>query len=110
MSYRLDDTAEAIAKEYRRIKGEYLYRKDIFNGDDELVQAIKYLLTMRMGVVDKTFLILYAECGSYRKMSEILHISHSSCAKIMKPIIEKIRNDRHIQNIVTSRCPRGLRY
>ena len=109
MSYRVEDTAEAVVREYNRIKRDYLYRDDIFDADDELVRAIKYILTTRLSIVDKTFLIIYAECGAYRKMGEILHISHSSCAKIMKPIIDKIRNDRHIQDIVTSRCPRGLR-
>lgn len=105
-----DDTAKRIAEQYRRIRAEYLFDTDILNEDDELVRAVKYLLTTQLNTVEKTLLILYAECGCYRKMEEILHISHTSCAKLLKPIIERIRNDEHICRIVAGRCGRGLRY
>ena len=65
-----------VVKEYRTIKEEYAYDPDILSKDDERVAKIKKIIDTKLSLVDKTIILLYVDCQSYRKLGEKMHLSH----------------------------------
>lgn len=69
-------TENEVVKEYRAIKEEYAYDPDIMSKDDERVSRIKKIIDTKLSQVDKTIILLYADCQSYRKLGEKMNLSH----------------------------------
>lgn len=83
----------AIVKAYRLIKEEYAFDPDICCKDDERVRTLKYIIDNRLSQVDKTIILLYAECQSLRKLGRMLGVSHATARtevmRIKKLILEE---------------------
>ena len=69
-------TENEVVKEYRAIKQDYAYDPDIMSKDDERVAKIKKIIDTKLSLVDKTIILLYVDCQSYRKLGEKMHLSH----------------------------------
>lgn len=69
-------TDNTIIKDLKEIKEDYRYDSDIFNKEDERVSAVKEIINTRLSVVDKTIILLYIDCQSYRKLGKRLGLSH----------------------------------
>ena len=86
-------TEREIVKDYREIKDEYAWRLDIMNNDDERVARVKEIINKSLSVVDKTIILLYVDCQSYRKLGKRLGVSHMTvrreCQRIKKIILEE---------------------
>ena len=65
-----------VVKEYRQIKEDYKYNPDIMCPDDPRVSRIKEIIDTKLSQVDKTIILLYADCQSYRKLGAKMHLSH----------------------------------
>jgi DNA-directed RNA polymerase specialized sigma24 family protein len=70
-----------IIREYRDIKEDYKYNPDIMSQEDERVARIKEIINTRLSIVDKTLILLYTDCQSYRKLGQRLGLSHMTCRK-----------------------------
>lgn len=88
-------TEREIAKDYREIKEDYAWHPDIFSKDNEKVSKVKEIINTRLSVVDKTIIILYADCQSYRKLGKRLGVSHMTIRRevqrIKKIILEEFK-------------------
>lgn len=86
-------TEREIVKDYREIKEDYAWHPDIFTKDDERVSRIKEIINTKLSLVDKTIILLYADCQSYRKLGKRLGVSHmtirTECQRIKKIILEE---------------------
>ena len=69
-------TENEVVKEYRAIKQDYAYDSDIMSKDDERVAKIKKIIDTKLSLVDKTIILLYVDCQSYRKLGANMHLSH----------------------------------
>lgn len=82
-----------IIKDYKEIKEDYRYDSDIFNMEDERVSAVKEIINTRLSLVDKTIILLYIDCQSYRKLGKRFKLSHMTCRRevlrIKKIILEE---------------------
>ena len=65
-----------VVKEYRQIKEDYKFNPDIMCTDDPRVSRIKEIIDTKLSQVDKTIILLYADCQSYRKLGAKMHLSH----------------------------------
>lgn len=65
-----------VVKEYRQIKEDYKFNPDIMCPDDPRVSRIKEIIDTKLSQVDKTIILLYADCLSYRKLGAKMHLSH----------------------------------
>ena len=74
------NTSEII-HEYRATKDEYVFKPDIFDEDPEKVRTIKRIITQRLSQTDRTLIVLYADCQSYRKLGKVLGVSHMTARK-----------------------------
>ena len=69
-------TENEVVREFRAIKQEYAFDPDIMCRDDERVSKIKEIIDTKLSLVDKTIILLYADCQSYRKLGVKMHLSH----------------------------------
>lgn len=69
-------TENEVVREFRAIKQEYAFNSDIMSRDDERVSKIKEIIDTKLSLVDKTIILLYADCQSYRKLGAKMHLSH----------------------------------
>lgn len=70
-----------IIRDFKEIKEDYKYNPDIMNPDDERVSKLKEIINTRLSVVDKTLILLYVDCQSYRKLGNRLGLSHMTCRR-----------------------------
>ena len=69
-------TENEVVKEYRAIKQDYAYDSDIMSKDDERLAKIKMIIDTKLSLVDKTIILLYVDCQSYRKLAKKMNLSH----------------------------------
>ena len=80
-------TDELIA-EFRKIKQEYTYNPDIMNEEDERLTRIKKIIDTKLSLADKTIILLYVDCQSYRKLGARLGVSHMT----IRREVQRIKN------------------
>lgn len=82
-----------VVKEYRQIKEDYKFNPDIMSPDDQRVARLKKIIDTKLSQVDKTIILLYADCLSYRKLGKKMRLSHMTvrreCMRIKKIILEE---------------------
>ena len=81
-------TEREIVRDYREIKEEYAWHPNIFTKDDERVGKVKEIINTKLSVIDKTIIILYADCQSYRKLGKRLGVSHMT----LRREVQRIKN------------------
>lgn len=80
-------TDEVIA-EFRKIKQEYSYNPDIMNEEDERLTRVKKIIDNKLSLADKTIILLYVDCQSYRKLGARLGVSHMT----LRREVQRIKN------------------
>ena len=80
-------TDEVIA-EFRKIKQEYTYNPDIMNEEDERWTKVKKIIDNKLSLADKTIILLYVDCQSYRKLGARLGVSHMT----IRREVQRIKN------------------
>lgn len=82
-----------IIKDFKEIKEDYAWHPDIMSNEDERVAKLKEIINTKLSTVDKTIILLYADCQSYRKLGKRLGVSHMTirdeCQRIKKIILEE---------------------
>lgn len=82
-----------VVKEYRQIKEDYKFNPDIMCQDDPRVARLKEIIDTKLSQVDKTIILLYADCQSYRKLAKKMRLSHMTLRRevirIKKIILEE---------------------
>lgn len=85
-----------VVKGYRQIKEDYKFNPDIMCPDDPRVARLKEIIDTKLSQVDKTIIILYCDCLSYRKLGKMMHLSHMTIRRevnrIKKIILEEYNN------------------
>ena len=86
-----------VVKEYRQIKEDYKFHPDIMCPDDPKVSRIKEIIATKLSQVDKTIILLYADCQSYRKLGRKMNLSHMTARRevirIKKLILEEYKHE-----------------
>ena len=87
---------EAV-KEYRQIKEDYKFNPDLMSQDNPKVSRIKEIIDTKLSQVDKTIILLYADCQSYRKLGRKMNLSHMTVRRevirIKKLILEEYKHE-----------------
>lgn len=86
-------TENEVVKEFRAIKAEYAFNPDIMCMDDPRVARLKEIINTKLSQVDRTIILLYCDCLSYRKLGKKMHLSHMTIRRevirIKKIILEE---------------------
>jgi transcriptional regulator of aromatic amino acid metabolism len=70
-----------IIRDFKEIKEDYKFSDDIMCNEDERIHRIKEIINNKLSIVDKTLILLYTDCQSYRKLGQRLGLSHMTCRK-----------------------------
>jgi hypothetical protein len=73
--------ARQMVRDYKEIRRDYAFDPDIFNAEDERARRVKWIIDHRLSQVDKTIILLYADCASYRKLGERLRVSYVTAGR-----------------------------
>lgn len=80
-----------VIKDFKEIKEDYAWHPSIMSNEDERVAKLKEIINTKLSTVDKTIILLYADCQSYRKLGKRLGVSHMTirdeCQRIKKIIL-----------------------
>ena len=77
---------ENAFRDFKDIEADYKFDPSIFTVDEERVASIKYIIDNKLNRVDKTLILLYADCLSFRKMGQRLGFSHTTMRGEIKRI------------------------
>ena len=90
-------TEREVVSEFRKIRQDYTYNPDIMNEEDERLTRVKKIIDQKLSLADKTIILLYVDCQSYRKLGARLGVSHMTLRRevqrIKKIILEEYDND-----------------
>lgn len=85
---------DTIVREFRDIRKDYAFDPSIFNDEDEKIRRVKQVIMTEIDPVDRVLFLMYADCGSLRKLGAHFGVSHTTLAKeirrIKKEIIDKL--------------------
>lgn len=81
-------TEREVVSEFRKIRQEYTYNPDIMNEEDERLTRIKKIIDTKLSLADKTIILLYVDCQSYRKLGARLGVSHMT----IRREVQRIKN------------------
>lgn len=70
-----------IIRDFKEIKEDYKFSDDIMCNEDERIHRIKEIINNKLSIVDKTLILLYTDCQSFRKLGQRLGLSHMTCRK-----------------------------
>lgn len=101
-----EERAAEVVREYKDIREDYKHEPSIMDEEDELTAAIKDVIQHRLDQVDRTIIILYADCASFAKLGKRLGISHMTARKevlrIRNRIIDILYEHEDTTRIVTA--------
>ena len=81
-------TEREVVSEFRKIRQDYTYNPDIMNEEDERLTRIKKIIDTKLSLADKTIILLYVDCQSYRKLGVRLGVSHMT----IRREVQRIKN------------------
>lgn len=91
------NTENKVVKEFRQIKEDYKFNPDVMSPDDPRVARLKEIIETRLSQVDRTIILLYCDCLSYRKLGKKMNLSHMTIRRevirIKKIILEEYNNE-----------------
>ena len=81
-------TEREVVSEFRKIRQDYTYNPDIMNEEDERLTRVKKIIDTKLSLADKTIILLYVDCQSYRKLGARLGVSHMT----LRREVQRIKN------------------
>ena len=81
-------TEREAVSEFRKIRQDYTYNPDIMNEEDERLIRLKKIIDQKLSLADKTIILLYVDCQSYRKLGKRLGVSHMT----IRREVQRIKN------------------
>lgn len=80
------NTEREVVSEFRKIRQDYAYNPDIMNEEDERLTRVKKIIDTKLSLADKTIILLYVDCQSYRKLGARLGVSHMTIRREVQRI------------------------
>lgn len=84
--------------QYRLLRKDYKPKGGILDDDEPRVASIKRIIETKLTQADRTIMLLYVDCMSYRKLGRMLHLSHvtarTEVLRIKKMILEEYDKGR----------------
>ena len=86
-------------RDFKDIEAEYAHDPSIFTEDEGRVNAVKWIIDNKLNRVDKTLILLYADCLSFRKLGKRLGFSHTTVRQEIMRIKQYILEEyKQMQN------------
>ena len=86
-------SVRGAVRDYKSIREDYRYDASPFSEEPERTARVKFIIDTKLSQVDRTLILLYADCQSLRKLGKRLGLSHTCVAKEIRRIRESIINE-----------------
>ena len=84
---------KGVVRTYKTIREDYVFDDSIFSEEPERIARTKWIIANKLNDVDRTLILLYADCLSFRKLGKRLGLSHTTVAgeihRIKRHILEE---------------------
>lgn len=81
---------DVIVREFRDLRRDYAFDPSIFNDEDEKIRRVKQVIMTEIDPVDRVLFLMYADCGSLRRLGAHFGVSHTTLAKEIRRIKQDI--------------------
>lgn len=81
---------QRLVRDYKEIRAEYTFDPSVFNDEAERVRLLKQIIAQRLNAVDRTIILLYADCQSFRKLGARMQLSHMTVRREVLRIRKEI--------------------
>lgn len=99
--------ARQMVRDYKEIRRDYAFDPDIFNAEDERARRVKWIIDHRLSQVDKTIILLYADCASCRKLGARLRVSYVTAMREVNRI-KAIIADEYIDILKSKKMNKSI--
>lgn len=86
----LETPEHVLVREFREIRKDYAFDPSIFNDEDARIRRVKQVIMLELDPVDRILILMYADCGSLRRLGAHLGVSHTTLAKEIRRIKQEI--------------------
>lgn len=93
----MEQTIEQYREAYQQAAPDYAYEESIFTEESEKLHAVKEIIAKDLNQVDRSIIIFYADCQSFRTLGKMLGVSHMTARK------EVLRIRKHILELYYDR-------
>jgi len=83
----------SVARSFLDIAQDYAWDASIFSEEEERSRLLKYIIERRLTLVERTLIILYADCHSCRELGLRLGLGKTTVAQEIGRIRNKILKD-----------------
>ena len=80
----------AAAERLQQIRPDYTWDEDVFQEGDPRADAVRCIIERRLSTVDRTIILLYIDCQSYRQLGRLLGFSQTTAFKEVKRVKQRI--------------------
>ena len=84
--------ARNVVRAYKDIRVDYSFDPDIMNDEPDRIRRVKEIIARDLTDVERTIIILYIDCQSYRKLGKRMGLSHMTVRREVLRIREKIKS------------------
>lgn len=82
---------QKVSEHLRAIRPDYAWDPSIFQEDaDDRADAVRCIIDRRLSTVDRTIILLYIDCQSYRELGRLLGFSQTTAFKEVKRVRQRI--------------------
>lgn len=80
---------EEIIRNWKKVRAYYEWSPEMLKDEGDTAQRAKHALSL-LPLVDRTIMVLYAECGSLRRLGRMLGVSRMTAQKEVKRIRKEL--------------------
>ena len=74
----------------KAIRPDYAWDPSVFADGDRRADAVRCIIETRLSTVDRTIILLYIDCQSYRELGRLLGFSQTTAFKEVKRVRQRI--------------------
>lgn len=98
-----DAEVRELVRDYKDIRQDYTFDASMFSQEPRRLACLKWIIANKLSEVDRTLILLYTDCQSYRKLGARLGLSRSTVMNEIHRIrdyiraeYDKIKDNEHI--------------
>ena len=86
----MESNLTTASERLKEIRTDYAWDPSVFAEGDARADAVRCIIDTKLSTVDRTIILLYIDCQSYRELGRLLGFSQTTAFKEVKRVKQKI--------------------
>lgn len=86
----MESNLTKASERLREIRTDYAWDPSVFVDGDGRADAVRCIIDKRLSTVDRTLILLYIDCQSYRELGRLLGFSQTTAFKEVQRVKRRI--------------------